>query len=1438
MTQFFSSKVTPLEVLISAGTSNENHQIFYLTNTKSEKVQLLEIANAIQLLNNNDPLSRVVKAGLPTNILTTIFIDEFTLLKSLPWLYSFKSVPVLFNIDLSLQDYSIISALKDLSLPILISSDLNTFEINVEKSLEIASKTVTPVLHFINFKNLKDLKSDAKKFDFTKSSIISNIEERVDINEIRLKNFSLYPNENSSNENLIINISGYANEFLKNLPNNTSLLDINTYRPWDFDKLLALIPLSVNRIVIIQNSNNKNENKIDFEPLLLDFFADFNKLVERDMKQVVLTNIGQLTNVEESLATIISNLEEASPVTSLYVGQPFERDSIIIQQFTSAVENVLNLENAYLKVLKQLLGTNLNILNEYTSEIVIANSPEFGFGRFLNKEKKCQQLVSLAKNSLDSKLYDFDDADQLVQLLAKWIAFQDKKFEETKISETNEVGSKIFNYFKKNQKSKTVLKFLKISDKPEDYTLNSNWLIGSDAWSYDLGNSGIHQVISSKKNINVLLIDSEPYGHAKNTTQKDRKKDVGLYAMNYGSVFVASVAVYSSYTQLLTSIIEAAKFNGPSIVLAYLPYNSENDTALEILKETKVAVESGYWPLYRYDPSKENEDEIFTLDSSVIRNELQKFLDRENKLTLLARKSPSFARNLKYSVSDFLTKSQNKRAKASFNLLLEGLSGPRLHIYYASDGGNGTSLAKKLSSRATARGLKATVLSMDDIILEELADEENVVFITSTAGQGEFPQDGKNFWDQVKSSLDLNLATLNFSVFGLGDSLYWPRKEDALYYNKPSKDLFKRLELLSAKPIVPLGLGDDQDSDGLQTGYQQWESQLWEALGVSGTSDPDEPKELTNEDMKLGSNFLRGTIKEGLTDDSTGAVCAVDQQLTKFHGFYMQDDRDIRDTRKAQSLEPYYTFMVRVRLPGGKMTPDQWLVVDRLANDNGVGTIKITTRATLQLHGIVKNDIKHTLRAMNSTLMDTLAACGDVNRNVTVSALPTNAKVHEQVSKAAFDISEYFLPNTTAYHEIWLEGYDDRDYNPSWPSIFESREGGPTKKKTLIAGNTLVDVEPLLSPVYLPRKFKVNIAIPPYNDVDVWSSDVGLVAIIDKKSDILKGFNLYVGGGMGTTHNNKKTYPRTGSSFGFVEAEDVNEAIKAVMIVQRDNGDRKNRKHARLKYTIDDMGIEIYKQKTEEIWGKKFASEEPFEINSNIDYFGWVKDETGLSHCTLFIENGRVADSVDLPQKTGMVQIAKLMQKHGSGHFRLTGNQHALISDIKDEHLDEIRKVMKDYKLDEANFSGLRLSSAACVALPTCGLALAESERYLPILITKIENILEEYGLGHDSIVMRMTGCPNGCSRPWLAELALIGKAPKTYNLMLGGGYHGQRLNKLYRASIKEDDILAILRPLFKGWALEREDGEHFGDYLIRTGVINPTLEGKYFHDDLLEDAL
>jgi sulfite reductase (NADPH) hemoprotein beta-component len=495
----------------------------------------------------------------------------------------------------------------------------------------------------------------------------------------------------------------------------------------------------------------------------------------------------------------------------------------------------------------------------------------------------------------------------------------------------------------------------------------------------------LHHIIASGLDINILILDTLPYSSRNTVDPHRRKHDVGLYAMNHGDVFVASVAVFSSYSQVLQAIIEADKFKGPSVVLAYLPYTNEDTPAIDILKETKLSVDSGYWPLYRWDPSKEKAgNEPFSLDSDTIKNELKHFLDRQNHLSQLVRSTPEIASELVSSLGQTVREARRKRAQESFNALVSSLDAPPLLVLYASDGGAAEKKAKRLAGRAKARGLTITIATMDSYTLDALAQEEFVVFVTSTAGQGEPPQNGRTFFKSTNAAVakgDRIFEKLRYSVFGMGDSHYWPRPEDAHYYNKPGKDLDGRLETLGAERIAPLGLGDDQDADGPETGYKLWEPLLWKALKVDSVEVTEaEPEPITNEHIKAASSYLRGTIVEGLQDFTTGALAESDTQLTKFHGIYQQDDRDIRDERQAQGAEPAYSFMIRVRMPGGICKPDQWLQMDQIADEHGCGTFKITTRQTFQFHGVIKKHLKPAIQDINRALLDTLAACGDVNR--------------------------------------------------------------------------------------------------------------------------------------------------------------------------------------------------------------------------------------------------------------------------------------------------------------------------------------------------------------------------------------------------------------------------------------------------------------------------
>ena len=1178
------------------------------------------------------------------------------------------------------------------------------------------------------------------------------------------------------------------------------IITARLYRPWIGANLIESIPQSVKRIAVLEQIRKKT---VKWGPVLMDILTSLRIGPSTlGAPMIVGHQLGYIepSTARQALRGIFQNLKSPSPIQNLEVGNHHQPQDLLSKYSLEQPK----IESAYMKILDQVFGERLHIANRLGAtnagiSASIAANPEFGFGSLLARMDHRKRFIGEVQEAAATRHFVTDVPRNW---LSKWaLSAEDPKkangLAQETIARLSTDGSKLASQL-------LVSKSL--------FFKESQWLIGSDAWAYDLGNSGVHHVIASGANVNMLIIDSQPWSERAAADATRRKKDIGLYAMNFGNAYVASVAVYSSYTQVLEAMIEADQFDGPSVVVAYLPYNKESDSPLTVLQETKKAVDLGYWPLYRWNPSNEEKGEAnFSLDSERVKQELEEFLKRDNHLSQLMKRHPEFSANLSESYGTEVRTLQKRRAKDAYDRMLESLYGQPMTILFASDNGNAESLAKRLGNRGKARGLKTMVIAMDDYPLEDLPGEENVVMISSTAGQGEFPQNGRAFWDAIKENAELDLSTINYTVFALGDSHYWPRKEDKRYYNKPGKDLDARVAFLGGKRLIDVGLGDDQDPDSYQTGYNEWEPKLWEALHVDKIEGlPDEPPPITNEDIKIQSNFLRGTIAEGLEDPSTGAIAASDQQLTKFHGTYMQDDRDLRDERKAQGLEPAYSFMIRCRLNGGVATPSQWLQMDAISRAYGNETMKMTTRQTFQFHGVVKTKLKSAMRGINKALMTTIAACGDVNRNVMCSTVPTQSAYHRDVHQVSAKISDHLLPATTAYHEIWLKDDDG--------------------KQTKVAGDAIVDHEPLYGPTYLPRKFKITIAIPPHNDTDVYAHDIGLIAIKGKNGR-LEGFNVLAGGGMGVTHNDKKTYPRTGSMFGYVPAEKVHFVCEKIMLVQRDNGDRKNRKHARLKYTIDDMGVEVFKGKVEELLGYKFEDPRHFEFKSNIDTFGWQRDEFGMNHHIFFIENGRIEDTADFPMKTGLREIAKVHK----GEFRLTGNQHLCLSGVHDDDLENIKAMMKQYKLDNVQFSGLRLSSSACVAFPTCGLAMAESERYLPELITKLEDCLEENGLRQDSIVMRMTGCPNGCARPWLAEVAFVGKAYGAYNMYLGGGYHGQRLNKLYRSSIQEEEILEIMKPMLKRYSMERQEGEHFGDWTIRAGYIKPTTEGKTFHDDVAE---
>jgi len=552
--------------------------------------------------------------------------------------------------------------------------------------------------------------------------------------------------------------------------------------------------------------------------------------------------------------------------------------------------------------------------------------------------------------------------------------------------------------------------------------------------------------------------------------------------------------------------------------------------------------------------------------------------------------------------------------------------------------------------------------------------------------------------------------------------------------------------------------------------------------------------------VKGNSNYLRGTIEESLNDPLTGAIRPDDQLLIKFHGTYQQQNRDVDIERKHQKVEPLYSFLIRVRVPGGVTTAQQWLAMDALSSQYADQTLKLTTRQAFQFHGVFKRNLKKTIKEINNSLLDTLAACGDVNRNVMCSANPFESAIHAEVAEDAKRISAHLTPQTNAYHEIWLDG--------------KLIEGGEKEE------------EPLYGKTYLPRKFKIAIAIPPRNDTDVLSNDLGFIAIVENGQ--LMGYNLAVGGGMAFTFGNNNTYPRIANVVGYLSKEKIIDVAEAVLIFQRDHGNRSERKNARLKYTIDRLGLEFFRTEIKRIKGITLEPAKSYDFITLGDKFGWSQGEDGLWHFGVFVEGGKLADRNGYLAKTALREIAHVHQ----GTFILTGNQNVVIAQVTEKQKPLIVALLKKYKVVNAETqSALRQNSIACAALPFCGLAFAEAERFLPALITKIDVILEQEGIQHVPITIRMTGCPNGCGRPFLSEIGLVGKAPGKYNLYLGAGFVGDRLNKLYKEMLSEDQILEALTPIFHDFALERKVDEHFGDFVIRKEYVKATTEGLNFHD-------
>lgn len=559
-----------------------------------------------------------------------------------------------------------------------------------------------------------------------------------------------------------------------------------------------------------------------------------------------------------------------------------------------------------------------------------------------------------------------------------------------------------------------------------------------------------------------------------------------------------------------------------------------------------------------------------------------------------------------------------------------------------------------------------------------------------------------------------------------------------------------------------------------------------------------------NERLKHDSNYLRGTLRASLADPATGALREADNPLTKFHGFYQQDDRDLRDERRLAKLEPLYQFMVRVRLPGGVCTPAQWLALDEAARRYANGTLRLTTRQTFQFHGVRKRDLRPLLQAISAAGLDTMAACGDVDRNVIATANPLLSAAHAQASALARVISAHLLPRSGAYREIFLAGDDALA-----PAV---RTGGDANE------------EPLYGRTYLPRKFKIAIAIPPQNDVDVFAHDLGYVAVVE--GGRIAGFDVTVGGGMGMSHNVPATFPRLADVVGFCAPEDIVPVAEHTLCIQRDYGDRKDRSHARFKYTIEDRGLDWFREELARRLGRPLAPARGFHFDSSGDRCGWFEGADGRWHYTLYVESGRVAD---FPVRKLLAGLRAIAGAH-RGIFALTTNQNVTIAGIAPTGRAVIERLLHEHGIDnDATQTPLRQHSIACVALPTCGLAMAEAERYLPRFVALLDELMAEAGLARDAINVRISGCPNGCSRPYIAEIALVGKAPGKYNLYLGASHDGARLNALYRENIGEAQILEALRPVLARYATGRASGERFGDFVVRSGIVREMRAGREF---------
>ena len=552
-----------------------------------------------------------------------------------------------------------------------------------------------------------------------------------------------------------------------------------------------------------------------------------------------------------------------------------------------------------------------------------------------------------------------------------------------------------------------------------------------------------------------------------------------------------------------------------------------------------------------------------------------------------------------------------------------------------------------------------------------------------------------------------------------------------------------------------------------------------------------------NEHIKKNSNFLRGELTQDIQNVITGSVSENSHDLIKFHGIYEQDDRDRRNERAKKKLEKLYSFMIRLRIPGGRISAKEWVAINTIARKYSTNVIKVTTRQTVQLHGVCKRHLKPMIQEFAQHELDSIATCGDVNRNVICSAINDDTKVNLEIYHISKQISEHLLPQSFAYNDVWLDSkkLKVQRVNGNNPSSQTENES--------IYGN-----------VYLPRKFKIAIAIPPFNDVDVYAHDIGLVAIIENEE--LIGFNILVGGGMGNSHDTEHTFPRLGDVIGFVDKDNILDAVEKIVIIQRDFGNREDRTNARLKYTIEKFGIIWFQKQLENLLGYKLEKAKDFKLLYRSDILGWKQDYQGKHNFTLFVETGLVSDSSNTQLRSALFEIA---QKE-LADFHFTNNQNIILNNIDTENKQHVEDILNQYAINNDGISQFRNNSLACVALNTCPQAVAEGQRYLPSLITKIEELLTKYDLQDNSISIRMTGCPNGCARPYLSEIALVGKSLGIYNMYIGSDSIGTRLNRLYKENLDESGILKEIDMLFSNYA-KQSANQSFGDFVFNTFAVS-----------------